>query len=282
MKIDGRTEFYGIIGWPVEHTASPALQNAAFAHFGMNAVYAPMAVAPASLERAAAGLRALGFKGFNVTVPHKVRVMEYLDGVEGAAAELKAVNVVVNRGGRLTGHNTDAEGFRMSLGHEGVEVKGGVVAVLGAGGAARAVVRALQQAGAAKIFLINRTFEKAVGISEAPQYLDGMVRPVRFSDPRVDNIFSECSIIVNATTLGLRKTDPPPLDPGKIRPGHTLVDLIYQPRTTAFLEAGAAKGARTVNGYGMLVFQAMEAFRLWTGERPPVEVMWNAGMEGLK
>ncbi|HPI77721.1 MAG TPA: hypothetical protein PLK80_13400 [bacterium] len=135
MNIDGRTEIYGIIGWPLGHTRSPALHNAAFGQMGMNAAYVPMPVAPGGLRAAVEGVRALGIKGLNVTVPHKVEVAQYLDRVEGVAAELGAVNVIVNRDGELVGHNTDVEGFRLSMEKSGAKVEGAEVAVLGAGGA---------------------------------------------------------------------------------------------------------------------------------------------------
>jgi shikimate dehydrogenase len=279
MKIDGQTELYGVIGWPVSHSASPSLHNAAFSTLGMNACYVPLAVAPDGLGRAVDGLRALGFKGFNVTVPHKTHIIEFLDGLEGAGAELKSVNVVLNRDGRLIGENTDAAGFRLLLEREGVTVSVGTTALLGAGGAARSVVGALRDAGASKIFIINRTFDKAASIAAEMASAKLEIQPVQISEAGAGSILAKCSVIINSTSLGLRKTDPPPLDPGLIRPEHTLIDLIYEPRETAFLEAGAAIGARTVNGYGMLVFQAAEAFRIWTGRTPPIDIMWKAGEE---
>ncbi len=279
MKTDGRTEIYGIFGWPVGHTKSPAMQNAAFEHFGLNAQYVPFPVAPEALNRAVDGVRALNIKGVNVTVPHKVEVIEYLDTVEGAAAELHAVNVIANRDGHLTGYNTDVEGFRLSLEEADVNVSGAAVTVIGAGGAGRSVLRALQLAGAAEIFLVNRTHSKAETVATDISRFGTAVRVLKLSDSRAGEIFRGCAIIINATSLGLRKGDALPVDPELIHSGQTLVDLIYRPSETCFLAAGAAKGARTVNGYGMLVFQAREAFRIWTGMTPPVEVMWNAGAE---
>ncbi len=279
MEIDGQTEIYGIFGWPVGHTKSPAMHNAAFAYCGMNAMYVPFSVPPEVLGKAVDGVRALGVRGVNVTVPHKVEVLQYLDDVEGAAAELRAVNVVVNRGGRLTGCNTDVEGFRKSLEEAGVAVCGASAFVIGAGGAGRSVLRALQLSGAAELFLCNRTRSKAESVAREISRFGVSVGTVNFSDAGADEIFRRCAIIINATSLGLRKEDAPPVDTELIHSGQTIVDLIYRPSETGFLAVGAGKGARTVNGYGMLVFQALEAFRLWTGETPPVEVMWDAGAE---
>jgi len=142
-------------------------------------------------------------------------------------------------------------------------------------------VRALCDAGTSKIFIINRTFEKAAALAVESAPTDTDIIPIRAGDPAADSIFDECDVIINSTSLGLNRADPPPLDPSRIRPEHTVIDLIYKPRATRFLEAGAARGARVFNGYGMLVFQAAEAFKLWTGVNPPIDVMWNAGLEGI-
>jgi shikimate dehydrogenase len=283
MGIDAKTEIYGIIGWPVGHSLSPAMHNAAFAHFGLNAIYVPMPVAPDMIGRAMAGIRAMNIRGANVTVPHKIAVLDYLDGLSGVAAELAAVNVIANSGGTLTGSNTDTDGFRLSLEEAGVEVSGRRVAVIGAGGASRSVIRALQTAGAERIFLFNRTHEKAAAVAEgASKPPFAPVTAVKNSDSGARDILGGCAIIINATSLGLREGDPTPIDPEPLNSGHTLVDLIYRPPETAFLAAGKAKGARTVNGYGMLVFQALEAFKIWTGLVPPASVMWDAGVKEIE
>jgi shikimate dehydrogenase len=153
---------------------------------------------------------------------------------------------------------------------------------LGAGGASRAVIKALQTAGSEKIYIFNRTHAKA---AEAAEKASGQgktqVLAVKYSDAGARDILRDCAIIINATSLGLSRNDPPPIDPEPIHSGQTLVDLIYRPSETAFLAAGASKGAKTVNGYGMLVFQALEAFRIWTGTAPPASVMWDAGLKEL-
>ncbi len=281
MRIDGKTKVYGIFGWPVEHTASPALHNAAFEHLGINACYVPFPVETVDLEKAVEGIRAAGVCGVNVTVPHKMEILRYLDEVKDSAVRLRAANVVVNRDGVLLGYNTDAEGFRRALEHAGVEAADQDVVVLGAGGAARSVVRAFQKAGVTSIALFNRTREKAVLLAEEFSGFGAPIDVWSFSDPDVDTLFENSMILVNATSLGLRDGDPLPLEGKYIRQKHTLIDLIYEPRETRFLATGRERGALTINGYGMLVFQAMEAFTLWTGEKPPLKVMWDAGLEKL-
>lgn len=279
MGIDGKTKVYGIFGWPLGHTLSPALHNAAFESMGINACYVPLPVEPDDLEKAVEGIRVTGVGGVNVTVPHKTEILRYLDEVKDSAARLKAANVIVNRDGVLLGYNTDAEGFRMSLEHAGIDAADQEVVILGAGGAARAVVRAFQKSGAASIAIFNRTREKAEQLAEE---FSGQGAPVDvwdFDDPEVDTLFENCMILVNTTSLGLRDSDPMPLEGKYLKQKHVLIDLIYKPRETRFLAAGKELGALTVNGYGMLVFQAMEAFTLWTGEKPPLRVMWDAGLE---
>lgn len=279
MNIDAKTELYGIIGWPVGHSLSPAMHNAAFGHFGLNACYVPLPVPQESLAQAAEGVRAFGFRGVNVTVPHKVGIIDYLDGLEGYAEELSAVNVIRRNDDTLTGLNTDVDGFRLSLEEAGVEVAGKRVVMVGAGGAGRSVVRALQDARAGEVIIMNRTHAKAEAVAEAAGAPE--VRAVRFSDNEAIYLLRDCAILINATSLGLKEADPAPLETSFVHEGQTLVDLIYRPAKTRFLAEGEMRGARIVNGYGMLVFQAREAFKIWTGLTPPVGLMWDAGIKEL-
>jgi len=282
MKITGSTRIYGIFGWPVGHTLSPALHNAAFERLGINACYVPMPVRPENLRDAIQGVRAMSIAGVNVTVPHKVEAVGMLDEVHGVAAELGAVNVIMNNDGILDGYNTDVEGFRRSLEHAGVTPAGAAVAMIGAGGASRSIVKAMQLAGMKKMYIFNRTRSKAEAIAEEFSTGGAPVEVTDFSDPEVDTIFENCKIVINTTSLGLKAGDPMPLDPGLLQQHHVVIDIIYHPGETELLAAGRKIGAKTVNGYGMLVFQAMEAFRLWTGESPPLEVFWNAGLEEME
>lgn len=277
--IDGKTKIYGIFGYPVGHTRSPALHNAAFGHLGMNARYIPFEVDPKDLLSAVEGIRAMNLCGVNVTVPHKEAILPLLDEVHGIAAELGAVNVVVNREGVLLGYNTDVEGFRLSVEAAGVSMEGEQVVILGAGGAAKSVVRAVQNSGAKTIAIFNRTKERADAIAENFSGRGAPIDVWEFSDPEVDSLFENSAIIINTTSQGLRNEDTLPVAPELLKKHHTLVDIIYHPWETPFLAAGREIGAETVNGYGMLVFQALEAFHIWTGERPPVKIMWDAGLE---
>jgi len=247
---------------------------------GMNAVYAPFEVASESLGDAVRGVRALGISGVNITVPHKIEVIKYLDEVEGIAKELGAVNVIVNENGRLLGCNTDVSGFKIMLEKEGIDIKGEKIAVIGAGGASKSVVKALSMMGASEIYIVNRTYEKALQISGEMSNNETVVRPVSKSDGKIYDIFNICTIIVNTTSLGLKENDELPVRAELISTGHTVIDIIYKPWKTKLLEIAESKGAKVLNGYGMLVYQAIESFRIWTGQVPPLEVIWDAGLEG--
>lgn len=270
---------FGIIGWPLGHTLSSALHEAAYRKLGMNAVYSAFPTPPESLRDAVRDIRAKGLRGINVTVPHKVAVMSFLDEVAAAAAKIGAVNTIVRTAdGRLVGHNTDAAGFVLSLAREGVSLAGRRVAVFGAGGAARAVVAAAAAEKAAEIRIFNRTLSRAKELADAFTAPERPVTAFPIDDARDGS--ADADVWVQTTSVGLSETDAPPV-PLDHAAGKTLVDLIYRPRT-AFLIEGGRRGAKVIDGYGMLVYQAAEAFRLWTGLEPPVEEMWSAGLAARK
>jgi shikimate dehydrogenase len=272
MKLTGKTAVYGIVGFPVRHSLSPLMQTAAFESVGIDAVYVPFEVSPDELDVAVNGLRALGVKGFNVTVPHKEGVAELVDFLEGDAEFLGAVNTVKNEGGQLTGYNTDAEGFLRSLQEEGVELEGKKALVFGAGGAAKAVGYALLKGGVKFLHLVNRNFSKAKAVGELLSKR-GNVLVYPLKESVVETLLGEVDVIVNATSVGLREDDPHLFDYSLIPQGAVVVDIIYSPAETPLLKAARQKGAKTVNGLGMLVHQGAIAFEIWTGRKAPVDVM---------
>jgi shikimate dehydrogenase len=270
MKISGRTKITGIIGYPIEHTLSPAMHNAAFASLGLDYCYVPFLVYPDNLATAVKAIRALNMRGVNVTVPHKERVIPFLDGTDGEAAFIGAVNTIVHSEGTLTGYNTDGRGFMQSLFESGISPDGKEILIIGAGGAARAVGYYLsQKAGALSIF--GRTREKAERLAHDLN----RVRDVLSALQNVADI-RRFQIIINATPLGLKKGDPLPFDTALLQPGQTVCDLIY--RDTPLLDEAAKKGCRILNGSGMLLWQGALAFELWTGRRPDIAVMRDALM----
>jgi shikimate dehydrogenase len=243
------------------------MHNAAFRELGLDWVYVACEVAPGAVERAFAGVRALGFGGLSVTIPHKAAALEAVDDVTAAARAVGAVNTVVPTGdGRLQGDNTDGAGFLASLADEGFDPRGRVCAVLGAGGAARAVVYALAGAGAAEIVVVNRTPARA-GTTAALAGAAGRVgTPADVTG---------ADLVVNATPLGLAGSgsDDVPVDPELLGDGQLVVDLIPNPAVTPLMRAAQSRGARVAGGLGMLVHQGALAFELWTGRPAPVGVM---------
>jgi shikimate dehydrogenase len=280
--ITGRTAVYGILGWPVDHSASPAMHNAAFAHLGIDAVYVPFPVAPQGLASAVAGLRALGVRGVNVTVPHKEAILPLLDDVDADARALGAVNTVVRDGARLVGTNTDGPGLVRSLEEAGVDVKGRRVTVLGAGGAARAAVVGLARAGASRIVVAARRPDQADALRRAvqPTVCDTPIDACAM-DGDLAAGFAATDLLVQATSATLGDTPTAqsftsalPLDalPAKA----AVVDLVYKPLETTLLHAARARGLQGVDGLGMLLHQGALGFERWTGHPAPVDVMRRA------
>ncbi|TAN39359.1 MAG: shikimate dehydrogenase [Nitrospirae bacterium] len=273
MTITGRTKITGIFGYPVEHTLSPAMHNAAFEHLGLDYCYLPFLVRPEHLGKAVDGIRALSMAGVSITVPHKETVIPFLDQVSEEARFIGAVNTIVNSGGRLFGHNTDGRGFMRSLAENRIDLPGKKVLVTGAGGAARAICYYLgEKAGSLTIY--NRSRAKAESLASDLS----AIRPhVAATDTPGD--LGQYDIIINATSLGLKQDDPLPFDAGMLRPQQVVCDLIY--KRTRLLEAAEKRGCRTLDGLGMLLYQGVLAFELWTSVEAPVAVMKNGLLRGM-
>ena len=270
------SHFVGILGWPLDHTLSPALHSAAFRQMGLDWTYLVWPVAPESLGDAIRGVQALGALGANVTMPHKESVIEYLDEISGDARAVGAVNTIQRLGDRLIGHNTDVDGFREFLGGDaGVDVAGCRVLVLGAGGAARAVVKAVDDLGADAIVIAARQAERGVKLVE----LAGRDRASVVSWDEAAATAAGFDVVVNATPVGTREGDPlPGVD---WSPRHVVVDLVYDPPSTALVGRARAGGAQAWGGLGMLVHQAAASFQIWTGQDPPLETMSAAAIHSI-
>jgi len=276
LTVSGATRVGAVIGDPVAHSLSPVIHNAAFAATGFDGAFVALAVGTADLGAAMAGVRALGLLGVSVTMPHKAAVIGHLDDVRPEALALDAVNCVIREGDRLVGANTDGPGFVDALTAASVDPAGAKVLVLGAGGAARAVIRALADAGVAEIGVANRTSDRAA----AAVRLGGQVARTAAVEDALDY-----DVVVNATSVGMGMAAADtvlPLPADRLRADQVVVDLVYEPVETALLVAARAVGARTVDGVGMLVHQAAAAFGLWTGLEAPVEVMDAAAREALR
>ena len=278
--MSGATKNLGVIGWPIAHSLSPAMQAAAIEKAGLDYAYIAMPVRPEALKEAAAGLRSLGFRGFNVTIPHKTAIMDYLDEIDEDARRIGAVNTVVNEDGRLLGRNTDVTGFLRGFSRQGVTVRGKRAVVLGAGGAARAVVWGLLREGAGRLVVGARNPGKArAALSDF-----AAAEVFSWDDGAFLDALGGAEIFVNTTPLGMtpKVEATPPVDWGLVQPSAFVYDVIYTPGRTRFLREAEARGCWTLNGTAMLVGQGAEAFALWTGLRPDEEAMERALLEALK
>ena len=285
MTVDTQTRTVGVIGWPVEHSLSPAMHNAALKAMRLNWVYLAFAVEPARVREAVHAVRGLGLVGLNVTIPHKQAVAEYVDEVDAAAAALEAVNTIVRVGDRLVGYNTDGPGFLRSVEEQGHAVCGKRVAIIGAGGAARSVAWACAQAGAAGLVVLNRTVSKAEAVAALAAQTSGVVdvRVAPLTGPEAEEAVGSAEVVVDCTSVGMYpNVSEGPVIPGDwLGPEQVVVDLTYNPRETTLLQAARAQGADTVDGAGMLVHQGAISLGHWSGREAPVETMREALLDAL-
>ncbi len=271
--LSAATTVVGVIGDPVAHSLSPLLHNTAFAGLGLDWVSVGFRVGAGRTAEALVGARALGVRGLSVTMPHKDEVARLVPERSSLAERLGAVNCLVDTGTAWRGENTDGAGLLAALAHrDGFTPEGHRCLVVGAGGAARAVVAALAGAGAAEVIVVNRTPERAA----AALALAGPVGRRGAPDDA-----SSCDLVVNATPLGMAGSpgggaQPWPIDPSLLRAGQRVVDLIYHPSETPWMAAARSRGALVDNGLGMLVHQAALQLVAWTGLEPPVGAMWAA------
>lgn len=268
MILSGKAKIAGIFGWPIAHSRSPRLHGFWLERHGIDGVYVPLAVAPDNFEAAFRSLPALGFRGVNITVPHKEAALAACDEVDPQAQRIGAVNtVVVDASGRLVGSNTDAFGFVESL-RRAVDWKAaaGPAVVLGAGGAARAIVVALLVAGAPEVRIANRTRNRAETLAD--DLGDGIM--VVDWDERADAL-ADAALLVNSTTLGMEGHEPLSLDLAKLPKAAVVTDIVYTPLETPLLRDAASRGNPTVDGLGMLLYQAQPGFEQWFGVRPEVD-----------
>ncbi len=272
-----------ILGHPIRHTISPPMHNAAFEILGIDARYSALDVAPADLKAAIDRLREPDVLGANVTVPHKQAVMALLDEVSDEAAAIGAVNTVVNRDGRLCGYNTDAPGFLMGLAEAGFEPRGARAALIGAGGAARAIASALIGSGIGELFILNRNSQRAVELARdlVVHFGARSIWGLPLSPGHIEDQIPHCELLVNATTVGMHG-EASPIPAEMLRPTMLVVDIIYNPPRTELLAVAESAGARTQNGLPMLVYQAAAAFELWTAQPASIPAMRSAAQAALR
>lgn len=280
-RVDSHTGLCCLIGYPIGHSVSPQMHNAAFQTLNLNLIYLAFQVERESLEAAVKGLRSLGVKGFNVTVPHKVSIIDYLDRLDDSALKVGAVNTVLNRDGELIGYNTDGRGFIKSVGIE--NLKGKYVAVLGTGGAARAIIYESAQY-ASRIFILNRTLSKAESLAREvmDRYPEIEIEAMPLTPKSIKKALERSSLLANATPIGMHPNeDEIPIPPSLLRRDLTVFDAVYNPLKTRLLKEAERLGAKTIGGLDMLVHQGGEAFKIWTGVDPPIQAMKEVALEAL-
>lgn len=286
MMPDTQTRLVGVIGWPIEHSLSPAMQNAALREMGLNWTYLAFAVEPERVGDAVAGARGLGLVGLNVTIPHKAAVIEHLDEIDESVEALGVANTIVRTPeGRLLGHNTDGAGFLRSLAEHGHSVGGRAVAVIGAGGSARSIAWACARDGASSVAIINRTVEKAEEVADLVRATTPLaaVSVAPLEGREAQEAVSGADVVIDCTSVGMYpKHEVAPVVPGEwLREGQVVADLTYNPIETVLLQAARRAGAQSVDGAGMLVHQGAISLQYWSGQEPPVETMRAALLGAL-
>ena len=281
--ITGKTKLLSVIGAPIGHSLSPIIQNEALRAAGLDYVYAALPVRVDALTSAVHGLRDAGIAGFNVTIPFKTEIIPLMDDLSEDARRIHAVNtVVVEENGRLVGHNTDVTGFLAGFAECSIALAGRRAVLIGAGGAARAVLWGLLRSKVSSVVIGVRNVSKGAVLA-ADFAANGDVRAYGFDDPAFTSALGSADIIVQTTPLGMTPhvEEMPPVDVAAIKSSAVFYDLIYTPAETRFLRAAAAHGHEAINGETMLVAQGAEAFFLWTGVRPDMELMKRVLREEL-
>jgi shikimate dehydrogenase len=274
--ISGRTQLLALIGQPVGHSLSPAMHNAAFAEDGLDFVYVCLDVDPEDLPAAVLGLKALKFRGFNVTMPHKREMVSLVDGLDDGARVSEAVNTVVIEASSMRGYNTDGGGMVMACEEAGIELSGKSVLLLGSGGTASAIAVAFCETGVGDLHIANRDTEHAARLRDKLR-LTGVEGISVRSLASLEQDAPDADVIVHATPLGMKEGDPLPLPPEYVQKGRAICDVVYRPgKETPLVRLAKERGARVVAGGRMLLYQGVLAQRLWTGRNPNVEAMDRA------
>lgn len=275
--ISGNTRLLGLMGRPVGHSLSPRMHNASFSAEGMDYVYVAMDVRPEDLHAAVTGASALGFRGFNLTMPHKRAILPLLDSIDEVAAVSEAVNTVVIEDKRSRGYNTDGSGLAEACRESGVDFADRRVLLLGAGGAAAAIALALVDEGAKELRIVNRSTEHARELLSKLRKTGKEIEGKAYPFEALDEAASETEIIINVTPLGMKEEDPLPVPVEYLDGREAICDAVYSPyRETSLVQRARERGAVTVTGKRMLLYQGVYAQRLWTGREPNVEAMDNA------
>ncbi|SEN07104.1 shikimate dehydrogenase [Paenibacillus sp. OV219] len=281
-KVDSHTVLFSVIGDPIRHSKSPIMMNRAFRERGINGIYTAFHITADRLGDFVAGVRAMGIRGVNVTIPHKLDIMPLLDEIDESAQVIGAVNTIVNTDGHLKGYNTDGIGYVRSLKEEAKsDLAGSHVLIIGAGGATRGILYALAREGVASITISNRTVARAEELAAAFRGLVPVIRAI--GQDELQAACGHSDIIINTTSLGMfPNVEETPIDSSWLKPDTVASDLIYNPLTTRFLTEAQERGCRIHGGLGMFIYQGAYAFEYWTGQPAPVEAMRETVLEALQ
>lgn len=278
MRVQAQTKILGVFGHPVSHSLSPIIQNAAIEALGIDYVYVAFHVMPEDLAKAVDGVRSMNFAGVNLTIPHKERVIDFLDEISENARRIGSVNTIVNKDGYLVGESTDGVGFLRSAEAAWGKLGGGRAVILGAGGSAKAIAFALGDAGF-EVIIANRTLERAEELAENlnDDFGKGRAGSVGMCKDALGADIARADLLVNTTSVGMKPDlDGIPLPPEMIHAGLRVYDIVYDPRETRLVREAKSRGARALNGLGMLIHQGAMSLEMWTGQKAPVDVMEKA------
>ena len=271
------TKTFAVIGDPIDHSLSPTIHNAAFKELEMDCTFIAYRIAKDELEEGIEALKKIQIAGFNVTIPHKIQMMKYLDKTDESCSIIGAVNTVVNEGGHLRGYNTDMDGFLEPIKKRQFNVSGKKILLLGAGGAARAIVSGFAKESAQSVTIANRTIDKAIELSKFSKKLGLESNTIPLESI---NAPSEYDIIVNATSIGLNG-EPSPVSFENIKPNTIVYDIVYRPMNTEFIKQAKKNNATVIYGYEMLLGQATRAFEIWHKTEAPYNAMKRALLGGF-
>lgn len=283
MIITGKTRACGVIGDPINHSLSPIIQNAAFEAVDLNFVFLAYKVKTSGLEDAVNGARALNIRGLNVTMPHKTRIIDFLDRIDLSAQIIKSVNTVLNKENLLFGFNTDGVGALRALKENGVEPKGRKVLLLGAGGAARAIAYTLAKE-ADELVVLNRTVKSSHNLAKLLEKTVGKkVASGSLSISDIQRNLQDSDILINATSLGMKpKPQESPVPIKLLRRDLSVMDIVYNPIETRLIKDAKSMGAVVIGGIEMLIYQGAASFEIWTGKSAPIQVMKKAALSHLR
>jgi len=269
---------YAVIGDPIDHSLSPNIHNAAFRHLKLDHTYIAYKIPAGELSAGIEALKAIKIAGFNVTIPHKIEMMKFLDEMDTTCKVIGAVNTVLNEDGKLKGYNTDMIGFLDPIKKKNLTIKDSQVLLLGAGGAARAIVTAMVKEKAGKITIVNRTLENANKLAEFAKKIGGDVDIVSIHE--ANKLITDYKFIINSTSIGMRN-EPSPISTENISKDSIVYDIVYQPINTELIKKSKENGATIIYGYEMLLSQAACSFEIWHKTEAPYDVMKKALLGGV-